>query len=69
MYEASVEVFIGEMHLGPYFLFTQMKATLRAGRKEVEVGGESSEDREAISLQRCLGKLGVLRWHIEKFVR
>lgn len=39
------------MHLGPYFIFTQMKATLRAGRKEVEVGGESSEDREAISLQ------------------
>ena len=57
------------MHLGLYFIFTQMKATLRAGWKEVEVGGESSEDREAISLQRCLGKLGVLCWHIEKFIR
>lgn len=50
------------MHLGLYFIFAQLKATLRAGWKGVEVGGEKSDDREAIFLQRCLEKLGVLSW-------
>lgn len=50
------------MHLGLYFIFAQPKATLRAGWKGVEVGGERSDDREAIFLHRCLGKLAVLSW-------
>lgn len=57
------------MQLGFYFIFTQLKATLRAGWKGVEVGGERSEDREAISQHRHLGKLGVLCWHTEKYNR
>lgn len=48
------------MHLGLYFILAQLKATLRAGWKGVEVGGERSDDREAIFLDGCLGKLGVL---------
>jgi len=57
------------MYLGLYFIFTQLKATLRAAWKEGEMGGDNSEDREAIFLQRCLGKLDVLCWLMEKFSR
>ena len=57
------------MCLGLYFIFTQLKATLRAAWKEGEMGGDNSEDREAIVLQRCLGKLDVLCWLMEKFSR
>lgn len=45
------------MHLGLYFIFTQLKATLRTRWKEVEVGGERSKDRDTIFLQRCLENL------------
>ena len=51
------------------YMRLQLKATLRAAWKEGEMGGDNSEDREAIFLQRCLGKLGVLCWLMEKFSR
>jgi len=57
------------MHPELYFIFPQLKATLRAGWKGVEVGGVRSEDIEAIALHRCLGKPGVLCWFMEKFIR
>lgn len=43
--------FLLERCIGFYFMFTQLKATLRAGWKGAEVGGERAEDREAISWQ------------------
>lgn len=46
------------MYLRYYFIFTQLKATLRAGWKGARVGGERAEDGEAILLGRCLEKLG-----------
>lgn len=57
------EVFIVEMYLRWYFIFTQLKATLRAGWKGVGVGGQRAEDGEAevILLRRCLEKLGPAR--------
>lgn len=68
IYEASVEVFIGEMYLRLYFIFTQLKATLRAGwKKGAELGGERSEKGEAIFLGRCLKNLGVLPWLMTKY--
>lgn len=51
------------MYLRWYFIFAQLKATLRAGWTGVGVGGQRAEDREAevILLPRCLVKLGPAR--------
>lgn len=48
------------MYLRWYFIFTQLKAALRAGWKGAGVGGQRAEDGEAevILLGRCLEKLG-----------
>lgn len=47
------------MYLRCYFIFTQLKATLRARWKGAGVGGERVDDGEVILLGKCLETAGL----------